>query len=371
MGTAVHASDGVTVGSGQTKAITAFTVCKSIANNSATGKALYVATNTALEWSSFYNLPPSGVTATACQTIQNASWVSLGNVLPQTIANSQTAVIGGFAYIFGGRISSTGVTPAIYRASTANMSSWTLVGNLPGPSHSGQLYNDGTYLYLFGGRSGETPGDGTYLNTIYKAPVANPIAWVDTGALMAGKLAYSQLVIPGDGYMYLLGGSPSYQVYSGEIYRAPVSNPLTWVDTGVSLPVTLTTSQAMVIGNFIYLFGGRTGNASYVTTIYRAPTSNPLSWTAVGNLPVGFAFSSLKQVGSTLYLMGGYNGSSLTSVYKADVSTPLSWSLDPAALPAGFDSSHPQIIGNNIYLLAGGNNSSWATQLVYRATLIP
>jgi N-acetylneuraminic acid mutarotase len=283
------------------------------------------------------------------------------------LANSQSDVIGGYVYLFGGRTSQTTVTGAIYRAPTSNPSAWVAAGNMPGPVHSGQYYNDGTYLYMFGGRSGETAGDTTYLNTIYRAPVSNPLSWTLAGTLPS-KWAYSQLVAPGDGYLYLLGGSPSYEVYSGTIYRAPVSNPLSWSAVG-ALPTTLTTSQAAVIGSYVYLFGGRTGTGVYVNTIYRAPVSNPLSWTAVGTLPMVLGFSSYVQIGDYIYLLGGYSGSSIQNVLRAPVINPLSWTNWTLQLPAGFDSSSAQVIGSYVYLMSGGQNTTWATQYVYRGTI--
>ena len=366
----IYASDGYTANQATTVSITGPDgVCKKVTNNSATGLSEYIPTASVAEWQSFVANPPAGVMVGACPTLQINSWVNLGTVLPGPLANSQSAVIGGYVYLFGGRTSQTTVSSVIYRAPTSNLSSWTAVGNLPGPVHSGQLYNDGTYLYLYGGRSGETSGDSTYLKTIYRAPVSNPVAWVDTGSVLPGKLAYSQLVVPGDGYLYLLGGGPAFNVWTNVIYRAPVSNPLNWSQVG-TLPVTLSTSHATIIGNYIYLFGGRDSAGNYVNTIWRAPVSNPLSWTNTGaTIPLKLGFSSLIQIGDYVYLIGGYDGSSIQNVFRAPLSNPLVWTNWTAQLPAGFDSSSPQIIGNYLYLMSGGQDSSWATQYVYRGTI--
>ena len=348
-----------------TTAIDAHGVCQQLFSTD--GKTYFVPTKTSNEWSIFRTQMPAAITASSCQMLQNATWENLGQILPGPIANSQSMTVGGYVYLFGGRTSSTGVTNAIYRASTAAPASWTSVGSLPGPVHSGQLYSDGAYIYLFGGRSGETAGDGTFLNTIYRASVSNPLSWSNTGYTLPSKLAYSQLVVPGDGFIYLLGGSASYQTYNNVIYRAPISNPLSWANTGATLPVTLGTSQAYVYGGYMYLFGGRTANNVYTSTIYRAATSNPLAWTAAGTLPFSMAFGTVEPIGDSLYFFGGYNGSSSAAVYKASFSNLLSWSLVAGNLPTGFDSTQAEIIGNHVYLISGGTDAAWATRYVYRA----
>ncbi|HVK61254.1 MAG TPA: DUF1566 domain-containing protein [Bdellovibrionales bacterium] len=48
------------------KTITAHSQCRSVTNNHASGKAIMVPTGTSTEWASFYNNPPTGVTAVSC-----------------------------------------------------------------------------------------------------------------------------------------------------------------------------------------------------------------------------------------------------------------------------------------------------------------
>jgi N-acetylneuraminic acid mutarotase len=370
----IAASDGFTASYNVAASVTGpDSVCKKITNTNASGLSEYIPTATVGEWQSFVAHPPTGVTVGVCPSLAINSWTNLGLVLPGVLANSQSAVIGGNVYLFGGRTSQTTVTGAIYRASTANLSSWVAAGNLPGPVHSGQLYNDGTFIYMFGGRSGETASDTTFLNTIYRASVADPLTWTTVGSLPS-KLAYSQLVVPGDGFMYLLGGSTGYLVFTSNIYRAPVSNPLSWTLVG-TLPATINAANAAVIGNYIYIFGGRTNTSNYLNTIYRAPVSNPLSWSLAGTIPNYSGFSSFAQIGDYIYLLGGYRGtspsagSSNADIYRATVADPLTWTNWSLQLPAGFDSSSPQVIGNFIYLISGAQNTSWATQYVYRGTI--
>ena len=50
------------VAHGTAKAVTAFSVTKSVTNNSANGMAIMIPLGTSTEWSMFYNTPPVGVT---------------------------------------------------------------------------------------------------------------------------------------------------------------------------------------------------------------------------------------------------------------------------------------------------------------------
>jgi hypothetical protein len=61
-----EASDGTTLANGASQNITAFSVCKSVANNS--GQSLYIPTTSSGEWSSFYNTSHTGVTIAGCNT---------------------------------------------------------------------------------------------------------------------------------------------------------------------------------------------------------------------------------------------------------------------------------------------------------------
>ena len=65
-GSLLDASDGSSVATTATQTITAFGVCKKITNSSPTAKTVYVPTQSAAEWSSFYTNPPAGVTAGSC-----------------------------------------------------------------------------------------------------------------------------------------------------------------------------------------------------------------------------------------------------------------------------------------------------------------
>jgi len=66
--------DSYQVNNGASTTITEYTISKDVTNNHASGKAIFIPTKTAAEWASFYNNPPTGVTASdnggpGCRTI--------------------------------------------------------------------------------------------------------------------------------------------------------------------------------------------------------------------------------------------------------------------------------------------------------------
>jgi hypothetical protein len=64
----IDASDNYTVNHGANLAITAHSTCGMVTNNSATGRSVYVPTQSSLEWQSFRTNPPAGVTLSSCVT---------------------------------------------------------------------------------------------------------------------------------------------------------------------------------------------------------------------------------------------------------------------------------------------------------------
>ncbi|WP_423415862.1 hypothetical protein RLW55_05950 [Hyphomicrobium sp. B1] len=60
------AATGYQVNHGTNQDITEWSVCKNVANNSPTGKAIFVPTKTSTEWAAFYNASTPGITIANC-----------------------------------------------------------------------------------------------------------------------------------------------------------------------------------------------------------------------------------------------------------------------------------------------------------------
>ena len=73
---------------------------------------------------------------------------------------------------------------------------------LPFPLEDASLAVLDGYIYMFGGK---------ITDKIYRAHVNNPADWEDTGAVLPGPLFGSSLAIV-DGYIYLFGGNNGFEL---------------------------------------------------------------------------------------------------------------------------------------------------------------
>jgi len=131
---AIEASDNSTVNFGANSNITAFTTCKKVTNNSATGLSVYVPTQSSAEWSSFYTNPPAGVAAGTC-----------GCALPWGGTLTEGASVT--AYL----AASSGACTSQVRTCTNGTLSGTYQYQSCTDTCAGQYY--GGYCYYYGGAS--------------------------------------------------------------------------------------------------------------------------------------------------------------------------------------------------------------------------
>lgn len=303
---------------------------------------------------------------TSYYTLNPAGWVNMGSLLPVAGGYAQLVVIDPYVYLIGG--TSGTVNNGVYRALTSNPTSWSYVGAIPtGRSYYSQAAVIGGYVYLFGGASSASA-----TNQILRASTSDLASWSVVGTLPTG-LTWSQVAIIGN-YIYLFGGW-SGGANTNIIYRASVSDPLTWTNTGRTLPTSLEKSQLAIIGDYIYLFGGdnpySSSRENSVNVIYRAPVSDPLTWTNTGRtLPGVLSQSQVAVIGDYVYLFGGNAPGFTNVIYRAPVTDPLTWSNTGSVLPAALYGSQVAIIGSNVYLFGGVNGTPY-TKVIFRAPLTP
>lgn len=384
----VIASDSFTVNYGTNSTITAFSTCKKVTNNSATGLSVYVPTQTSAEWTSFQTNPPTGVVLGSCgvpiigwKTDTGTEdwlatglydlgtpqgWVNTGAVMPSTSNRAQVAVIGNTVYLFAAGSSQN----AIYSAPVSNPTNWTNIGAaLPAQADDAQIAVIGSYVYIFGGWNGRGVS-----NKIYRAPTSNPTAWVDTGATLPGPLRMSQLAVIGNN-VYLFGGHTGPGA-TNAIYTAPVSNPLAWTNTGKTIPAALINGSVFAANGYVYYVGGADNNSNPKNTIYRALATDPTTWSNTGaTIPVALYDASVAVLGNHIYIFGGMTsrGGALTNqVFSATVLNPTSWSATGSTLPLAVARTPTAIVGANIYIFGAGAASPWpsATRAIYRAPLV-
>jgi N-acetylneuraminic acid mutarotase len=288
------------------------------------------------------------------------SWKTTLRVLPKCIPYSHFAIIGDFAYLFGGQI-----TDKIYRASLDRPADWEDTGAvLPTPLYGGQLAIINDVIYLFGGNNGE----GT--DTIFSAPVSDPLNWTNHGSLLPRHIQISQLGIV-DGYVYLFGGLEINHATS-RIFRASTDAPLIWEDTGADLPFAMYNSQIAIIENKIYLYGGQQFATTVLDTIFVASTSDPLAWTISDYyLPYSMCGGQFFTVGNKGYMItpvapgrvglefitGVPINNGFARILQCDLVTPDRWMDTLRQVPGEISQSQIGIIYDRLFLFGGSGST--------------
>ena len=252
---------------------------------------------------------------------------------------------------------------------TGNITGWTTGTSLPGALVASQAVVTQNRVYLLGGTNG-----GSSLSTVYTAPINGDGtlgAWT-TGTSLPGAVHNSQAVVT-QNRVYLLGGWSGSPVST--VYTAPINADGTlgtWT-TGTSLPVALSSSQAVVTKNRVYLLGGN-NDGSLVSTVYTAPINADGTlgtWTTGTSLPVALSSSQAVVTKNRVYLLGGNNGIVYTTaVYTAPINTDgtLGTWTTGTSLPGALVGSQAIVTKNRVYL-TGGENNGGVISTVYTASI--
>lgn len=271
-------------------------------------------------------------------------------VLPVAVEDSQLAVIDGYVYMFGSKISAS-----IYVANVNNPADWTDTGaTLPDTLYGASLAIVNNTIYLFGGNN----GNGT-VNTIYSAPVSNPLSWTNTGAHLPVKLQYSSLGMY-NGSLYLFGGL-GIDGATSNIYSASTSNPLVWTNTTHHLPNPNYGGILAQINDNWLLYGGQTDPEDPTSNIWQAPVATPTSWTLVGNLPYATSFGQFITAGADGYLIGPMAGSfptGFTPIIQCHLSNPYSFFDTGNFVRAALSHSQVAIIYDRVWFFGGSGESA-------------
>ena len=278
-------------------------------------------------------------------------WSVTYEVLAKTTYASHFAILDGYAYLFGGNASDM-----IHRADLNNPCQWFDTGaTLPGPVSGGQLAVIDGYVYIFGGFD-DVLGD--TLDTVYSAPVSDPLTWTNHGSRLPRRLHQSQVAVV-DGYIYLVAGK-EIEYASDVILKAPISDPLNWTIDGY-FPIDLYGSQLAILNNRAWMFGGLIAPDSPISTIYSAPLSDLTDWQVDGYLPHPCAFGQVAPVGDKFYLFtpAAITGSQPyhTRIFSCSTNNPSFWVDTHYTVPGNINQSSLAIIYDRLFLF-GGNASS-------------
>ena len=272
--------------------------------------------------------------------------------LPFPVEDSQLAIIDGYAYMFGGKL-----TDKIFRADINNPANWFDTGaTLPTPLYGSSLAIVSDTIYLFGGDDGYGAGEGP-LGVIYSAPVSDPLTWTDTGFTLPEPLLYSSLGMF-SGKLYLFGGLTPAGA-TDVIYSAATSNPLNWIADGY-IPVPVYGSSVAQLDGYWFLYGGQLTPDAATGAIWTASTSDPTFWYPDGYLPWPCSFGQFVTAGNDGYLFGPMPGSApmgYTHIVQSHISAPETWIDIKRFIPANISHSQVAIIYDRIWFFGGSGET--------------
>lgn len=302
---------------------------------------------------------------------QNADitpWSVSGN-LPTPTNAAQAIVTRTRVYLLGGSYS--GATSNVWTAiinADGTLGAWASDVSLPAPVASAQAILTVNRVYLIGG----VGSAGSDLNTTYTAPI-NPDgtlgAWA-AGPLLPTGLSYSSAVIT-NSRVFLLGGRINNNTQTNSIYTCPINADGTLGAWGVSsqvLPAVNAFGQLVVTRARIYLINGV--SASVFTTAVNAD-GTLTGWTTSTPLPMQLSYSQMVVTRNTVYVFGGNNGSGspVSNVFYATVNadgTLGTWTAG-TALYASLRDSQVITTSSQIYLLGGVDSVNNVSSTIYTA----
>jgi hypothetical protein len=245
----------------------------------------------------------------------------------------------------------------------SNPTSWSQVSGVVDFFQGEHQAIIGNKIYHFGGYQ-----NGTLLahSTIYSASVENPLSWSNTGASIPAGRTHSCLYVSKEtGKIIIYGGGDSNAspVPQNTIYTASISNPLVWGTAPTTLPGINMGQTLMEAGDWIYLYGGY----STGSVIWRAHKTNP---TVVSNtsytLTQSLIFSCQPiQIGNYAYIFSNWvtNGT-----YRIDINKP--WAPEfisgTMSIPVALMRKNPVFIAQNkIFHLGGTDHPAIHTSSYY------
>lgn len=257
------------------------------------------------------------------------------NALPSNITSSGTTHANSNVYVIGGY--NGGIMSNTYKGSLTNtggVSSWTGQQSLPSPTEQNASVSNGQYIYSIGGNSQYSysyqycyyyPYTYTYYEPVYVWYYTvswnyywNGFYWVWYPVFEWHYYVYYQPYTVTYWYYTCQTETYTYTSITNSVYYAPLNNGnIGGWNTTSPLPQSIYDTTAIEYGGFIYLFGGRNSSGTPLNTVYKSQiqSNGTLSgWSQINSLPDGALYGIAgKEYNGTIYLAGGYNGSSATN----------------------------------------------------------
>lgn len=290
------------------------------------------------------------------QSIPNTPFDFYGRtILPDPVSDSSLAVIDGYVYLFGGKVSNK-----IYRARIQNPGEWVDTGaTLPTVLYNSSLAIVNETIYLFGGNTGNEfdLGQGA-VDTIFSASVSDPLTWTNHGSLLPRKL-HSSCLGMANGELFLFGGQ-ELNTATDLIFSASTSDPLSWSIVG-ALPKPMYGSTIIQLNGFWYLLGGQDFPDSIFNEIYRAPVMTPTFWQADGYLPYPSSYGHFLPMGNDGYYYGlspGATPTGFTTIVQVSLNNITQWINTLQVIPAVISHSQAAIVYDRFWFFGGSGLSA-------------
>ena len=214
---------------------------------------------------------------------------------------------------------------------------------LPTPLTSFTTAQVGSNVYLFGGIY-----EGNFSDTIYKFNTHTET--ITTLSVTLPQVNSIMSVASIGSNVYLFGHDTSSENYSIAVHKFNIETET--ITKLTSLP-QISYNYLAQLGSNVYLFGYDISGESYSPAVHKfnieTETITKLT-TTLPDLPSGMCVA---QVGSKVYLFGGYNDSSvLNTIYKFNAESETISALS-VTLPRALKNMSAATVGSNVYLFGG------------------
>jgi N-acetylneuraminic acid mutarotase len=298
----------------------------------------------------------------------------------------------GYLYRIGGNVDTVGMSTAVQYApikSAGDVDRWTTTSATMGTRNNAASVVYNGYLYLLTGQSGST---GTALSTTTRVPLNADGSWgtaipstsTATGSLVTATRSLAAFAY--NGYMYAIGGSNAAgTTYLTTVQRTPIASDGslgTWSTTSqTQLASGRWGHKATFYNGRVYVTGGRLAASSFSSaTLYAAidASGNIGAWTTSGStFTTARTQHETVQYGGYLYVMGGWNGTTVYSdVQYAKINDNGSlgtWATTEALFggAGGAIYSFGSFAANGYMYAMGGAKSSGVSNITAKAQVNP
>ena len=247
-------------------------------------------------------------------------------------------------------------------------------GNLTTPRGDFTTAIIGDYYYVFGGDS----GGGAYLSSIERARISGNGtlgAFADAGVQLTAARSGAVATVAGN-FVYVIGGVANFR-YKDSIERAAINSDGTlglFSDTGQTLVAKRAYPSAIRLGSTLYVVGGFDGSAARTDSEALSFTATSIAGinAAAPALAVGRSGQSTELIGNAALVIGGYGSSYLGDVERAETLQALmigNGAASTSTLKYSANAPAAAVIGNNLYLFGGADSTGTSTKNVQRGVI--